>query len=110
MALLAAPTVQVHKEYRLTGSQYYYAAQTGEVDTPHKVAVLLHVDNRKTAGLGLPLPAGVVRVYQRDSAGGAQFVGEDRIDHTPRNETLRLRLGNAFDVTADKKQTFSRTV
>ena len=105
VALLTAPTVQVHKEYRLTGGQYYYAARTGEVDTPHKVAVLLHVDNRKAAGLGLPLPAGVVRVYQRDSGGGAQFVGEDRIDHTPQNETARIKLGDAFDVTARRTQT-----
>ncbi len=55
--------------------------------------------------LGQPLPKGVVRVYKRDSAGRAQFVGEDRIDHTPKNETVRLRLGEAFDVTASKKQT-----
>jgi hypothetical protein len=47
----------------------------------------------------------VVRVYKKDSAGNAQFVGEDRIDHTPKNETVRLKLGEAFDVTADKKQT-----
>jgi len=53
----------------------------------------------------VPLPAGVFRVFKRDSQGHAQFVGEDRIDHTPRNETVRLKLGKAFDVTADRKQT-----
>jgi hypothetical protein len=53
----------------------------------------------------MPMPKGVVRVYKKDSAGNAQFVGEDRIDHTPKNETVRLKLGEAFDVTADKKQT-----
>ena len=105
VALLAAPAAQVQKEYRLSGAEYYYGTRMGEVDTPHKVAVLLHVDNRKAAGLGLPLPAGVVRVYQRDSAGGAQFVGEDRIDHTPENETARIKLGDAFDVTARRTQT-----
>lgn len=52
----------------------------------------------------MPMPMGVVRVYKKDSAGNAQFVGEDRIDHTPKNERLRLKLGEAFDVTADKKQ------
>src|SRR5258706_1751378 len=51
------------------------------------------------------MPKGVVRVYKKDSQGNAQFVGEDRIDHTPKNETVRLKLGEAFDVTADKKQT-----
>jgi hypothetical protein len=55
--------------------------------------------------MGIPLPKGVVRVYKRDSAGRAQFVGEDRIDHTAKNETVRLKLGEAFDITADKKQT-----
>lgn len=105
VALLTAPAVQVHEEYRLSGAEYYYGAPLGEVDTPHKVAVLLHVDNRKAAGLGLPLPAGVVRVYQRDADGGAQFVGEDRIDHTPENETAVIKLGDAFDVTARRTQT-----
>ena len=53
----------------------------------------------------MPLPKGVIRVYKKDAAGNAQFVGEDRIDHTPKNETVRLKLGESFDVTADKKQT-----
>ena len=53
----------------------------------------------------MPLPRGVIRVYKKDSQGNAQFVGEDRIDHTPKNETVHLKLGDAFDVTADRKQT-----
>jgi len=53
----------------------------------------------------MPMPKGVVRVYKKDSAGNAQFIGEDSIDHTPKNEKVRLKLGDAFDVTADKKQT-----
>ena len=70
-----------------------------------KVAVFVEFDNKESARLGLPLPKGVVRVYKKDSAGNAQFIGEDRVDHTPKNETVRLKLGEAFDVTADKKQT-----
>ena len=46
-----------------------------------------------------------MRVYKNDSNGNAQFIGEDRIDHTPKNETIRLKLGDAFDITATKKQT-----
>jgi hypothetical protein len=46
-----------------------------------------------------------VRIYQRDSQGNAQFIGEDRIDHTPKNEAIRLKLGQSFDVTAERKQT-----
>jgi hypothetical protein len=53
----------------------------------------------------MPLPEGIVRIYKRDAAGNAQFIGEDRIGHTPKNETMRLRLGKSFDVTAEKKQT-----
>ena len=51
------------------------------------------------------MPAGVVRVYQADSKGGMQFVGEDRIAHTPKDETLNLKIGNAFDVVCERKQT-----
>ena len=61
--------------------------------------------NEEKAGLGLPMPAGTVRVYQADSRGGLQFVGEDRIDHTPKDETINLKIGNAFDVVCERKQT-----
>ncbi len=55
--------------------------------------------------MGIPLPAGTVRVYQGDSKGRLQFIGEDRIDHTPKDETLDLLIGNAFDIVAERKQT-----
>ena len=51
------------------------------------------------------MPAGTVRVYQADSKGGVQFAGEDRIDHTPKDEDLLLRIGTAFDVVCERKQT-----
>ncbi|MBS1202459.1 MAG: hypothetical protein H6R22_968 [Chromatiaceae bacterium] len=67
------------------------------------------IQNNQTNGsLGVPLPAGVVRVYSKDSRGNAQFVGEDAIEHTPRNETVALKLGESFDVTARRKQTSFR--
>src|SRR5258707_9483584 len=69
-----------------------------------KVGVFVQFENREASRLGLPMPKGVVRVYKKDSAGNAQFIGEDAIDHTPKNESVRLKLGDAFDVTADKKQ------
>ena len=68
------------------------------------MAVFVEFQN-KGDGLGIPLPKGIVRVYKKDTQGNAQFVGEDQIDHTPRNETVRLKLGDAFDVTADRRQT-----
>jgi hypothetical protein len=52
----------------------------------------------------MPMPAGIVRVYQADSKGGVQFVGEDRIAHTPKDETLKLKIGNAFDVVCERNQ------
>lgn len=104
VALMSAQGVPVRKEYLLQGANYYYSGQYGELGQKIKVGVFVEFDN-KGQGLGIPLPKGVIRVYKRDSKGNAQFVGEDRIDHTPRNETVRLKLGDAFDITADKKQT-----
>jgi hypothetical protein len=68
------------------------------------VGVYLDFVNAKKAGLGMPLPQGVVRVYKRDPSGGQQFVGEDRIDHTPRDEKVRIKMGEAFDVVGDRRQ------
>jgi hypothetical protein len=70
------------------------------------VGSYLEFDNKKANGLGIPLPAGRVRVNQANQADGAlEFIGEDLIDHTPRNETVRIRLGDAFDVVGERKQT-----
>ena len=105
VALLAAQGVPVTKELVLQGSDYYYRTSVGGIGQKLKVGVFVQLENRESSRLGMPMPKGVVRVYKKDSAGNAQFVGEDRIDHTPKNETVRLKLGEAFDVTADKKQT-----
>lgn len=110
VALLAAPGVLVAKELLLQGNANVYRqgqdqgqAQRGP-GRPVPVQVRLRLRNDVASNLGLPLPAGVVRIYQRDGSGEAQFIGEDRIDHTPRNETAHLRLGTAFDVTAERRQ------
>jgi len=109
VALLSAGGVPVVKEFQLRGADYYYRSSYGEIGQKMKVGVFVEFENKggrdKDGSLGIPLPKGVVRVYKKDSSGNAQFVGEDRIDHTPKNETVRLKLGEAFDVTADKKQT-----
>lgn len=104
VALMSAIEVPVNKEFLLVGANYYYSGQYGELGQKLKVGVFVDFQN-KGEGLGIPLPKGVIRVYKKDSQGNAQFVGEDRIDHTPKNETVRLKLGDAFDVTADRKQT-----
>ncbi len=105
VALLSATGVPARKELVLRGADYYYSGQYGEIGTKMKVGVFIEFDNKVASKLGMPFPKGVLRVYKKDSQGNAQFVGEDSIDHTPKNETVRLKLGEAFDVTADKKQT-----
>lgn len=113
LALLSASAVPVRREYLLAGNEYYYrdrqAQQFGQIGQKLKPAVFLEFEN-KGGQLGKPLPAGIVRVYARDSKGAAQFVGEDRIEHTAKNEKLKLKLGEAFDITADRKQTSYRKV
>ena len=105
VSLLSASGVSARKELLLKGSDYYYQSSYGELGQKIKVGVFVEFDNKESAQLGMPLPKGIIRVYKKDKAGNAQFIGEDRVDHTPKNETVRLKLGDAFDVTADKKQT-----
>jgi hypothetical protein len=105
VAMLQAENISSSKEYLLRGQDYYYRNRSGELGNKIKVAVYLSFENTKAENLGHPLPKGIVRVYKQDSKGSVQFVGEDRIDHIPENETVRLRLGYAFDITADRKQT-----
>jgi hypothetical protein len=69
------------------------------------VNIYLQIQNEEESGLGIPLPAGRVRVYKADVDGSLQFVGEDQIDHTPKDETVRLLLGNAFDIVGERRQT-----
>jgi hypothetical protein len=105
VALLSGKGVAVRKEFVLKGERGYYQERSDDLGEKLKVGVYLEFDNRAESGLGMPLPKGVVRVYQRDSAGRPQFVGEDTVDHTPKNEQVRLKLGDAFDLTARRKQT-----
>jgi len=77
---------------------------------PKMVAVKMEFENSKTNGLGMALPGGKVRVYKEDRDGALEFVGEDRIDHTPRDEKVRLYLGNAFDVVGERKRTDYRKI
>lgn len=105
VALLNANGIPARKELVLRGADYYYQGSYGDLGTKLKVGVFVEFDNKEAAKLGMPLPKGIMRVYKKDTQGNAQFVGEDSIDHTPKNETVRLKLGDAFDVTADKKQT-----
>src|SRR5688500_6493933 len=95
----------IQKRYVVNGNQFYY--HTGRrPGAPIKdaVEVFYQFKNEEKGGLGMPMPAGTVRVYQSDSTGGVQFVGEDRIQHTPKDEVLNLKIGNAFDVVCERNQ------
>ncbi|MBN2707121.1 MAG: DUF4139 domain-containing protein, partial [Deltaproteobacteria bacterium] len=105
VALLQAAAVPCSKKFILEGSSYYYRRPYAETEAKLKVGVFVEIENRKASHLGLPLPKGVIRVYKEDSHRSLQFVGEDRIDHTPENETVKLKLGEAFDLTARRRQT-----
>ena len=105
VSMLGATGVPVQKRYVVDGQAFYYHnAQHPGAPIKDDVQVYYQFRNEQKTGLGVPMPAGIVRVYQSDSKGGTHFIGEDRIDHTPTDETLNLRIGNAFDVVCERKQ------
>ncbi|MBI5379112.1 MAG: DUF4139 domain-containing protein [Nitrospirae bacterium] len=103
--LLEAESVPVRKDLVYRGDSWLYRNKIGHVVSDQKVGVFLTFENRKDHGMGMPIPKGIVRVYKADASGAQQFVGEDRIDHTPRDEKVRIKMGNAFDVVAERRQT-----
>jgi hypothetical protein len=96
---MSAADVPVKKELIYYGAQDYYRNAYGMPVSNQKVAAYLEIQNSKENRLGLPLPKGKVRVYKADSGGSQQFIGEDWIDHTAKDERVKIKLGNAFDVT-----------
>jgi hypothetical protein len=106
VSMLGATAFPILKRYVVEGQNFYYH-NVHHPGAPIKdvVQVFYQFKNEERAGLGMPMPAGNVRVYQSDSSGGMQFVGEDRIDHSPKDEAINLKIGNAFDVVCERKQT-----
>ena len=105
ISLVTADQVPVKKELVYFGARQYYHSRYGEVVSNQKINVIVELQNKKENNLGIPLPKGVVRVYKQDAEGSLQFVGEDSIDHTPKDEKIRIKLGNAFNVVGSRKQT-----
>jgi hypothetical protein len=106
ISLLTGTGVPVEKHLVAEGQPYYYRNPQGIGNAmPQPVKVVYEFKNEEKAGLGMPLPAGTVRVYLADSKGGIQFIGEDNIQHTPKDETLKIYVGDAFDVICERKQT-----
>ncbi len=105
VTLLEGHDLQVHRQLIFYGASYYYRGSYGQVVSNQKVGVYLEIKNEEQNHLGMPLPKGTVRVYKADKSGSTQFIGEDSIDHTPRDEKLRIKMGESFDVVGDRKQT-----
>jgi hypothetical protein len=105
ISLLTGTNIPVEKYLSVEGQQYFYRNPQGIGSAiPQPVKVYYRFKNDAKSGLGMPLPAGTVRVYQADSRGATQFAGDNTIDHTPKDETLRIYVGNAFDVVCERKQ------
>jgi hypothetical protein len=104
MTLLDTNQVPLKKLFIFAGQpQYYYYQNQGS--QKQKIGVFLELENTKKNNLGIPLPKGTVRVYKEDKDGSLQFVGEDRIDHTPKDEKFKIKIGEAFDVVGERIQT-----
>lgn len=104
ISLLSAEGAKVKKSFVVQQGWNYWFSRMEQVDKP-KVGVYISLQNSKSNSMGMPLPKGTVRVYKQDSKGDLQFVGEDAIDHTPEDETIRVKMGDAFDIVAERVQT-----
>lgn len=104
ISFLATTPIQLKKEYSTRGENYFFMQNWAGNDKPTPVNVSIEFLNSKKNALGIPLPAGVIRMFKEDAAGSMQFVGEDRIQHTPKDDELRLNVGRAFDVNYKRKQ------
>ncbi len=105
MTLLDANQIPLKKLFIFSGSPQYYYYQMEQGSNKQKIGVFLELENSKKNNLGMPLPKGTIRVYKEDQDGSLQFVGEDRIDHTPKDEKFKIKIGEAFDVVGERVQT-----
>ncbi len=104
VAFLVAKQIPVDKTFLLQGENYYYSSPYHQRQRNPNITAYISFKN-SGENLNVPLPEGIMRTYLNDTQGELQFIGEDRIHHTPKNDTVRLKLGHAFDITAERKQT-----
>jgi len=108
--LLEASGIKIQKKLLVYGIRSYFNRQFRDQNPKQPVNVYVKFSNSKNNNLGIPLPAGIMRLYKRDDDGSQQFVGEDRIEHTPKDESVKLKIGEAFDVVAKRIQTDYRRI
>jgi hypothetical protein len=104
ISLFEAAGVGIKKEFLVHGTKGYFTSRTRGDKIKNPVNVYIKFLNSQDNRLGVPLPEGTMRLYKKDESGGQQFIGEDRIEHTPRNEKVKLKTGEAFDVVAERRQ------
>src|SRR2546425_994263 len=104
LVLNPADTNAVVKQLIYYGAQDYYRTSYGVPMSNQKIGVYFDIKNSKDNRLGVPLPKGKVRVYKADASGSQQFVGEDWIDHTPKDERVKIKMGDAFDLVGERTQ------
>jgi hypothetical protein len=109
---VTASGVPAEKFFVYDGAQLYYGGYYQPIEDPGygvssntKVMVMLEFTNGEEEGLGVPLPKGTLRVYKKDVDGSTLLVGEDSIDHTPKDEQIRIYVGDAFDIVGERIQT-----
>jgi len=102
--LLEAHGITVQKELLVHGIQGYFSRKYSTRELQQPVNVYVKFNNAKKNQMGMPLPAGIMRIYKADNEGSLQFIGEDRISHTPKDETVKLKIGEAFDIVAERTQ------
>ena len=110
MELLNSTDISIQKEYTYRGDRSFYTRRITDLNKENKVGVSIRFDNVTKNNLGMPLPKGTVRAYKKDKDGSLQFVGENTIDHTPKDEGIRIKIGDAFDIVAERKQTDFKTI
>lgn len=104
ISLLEANDAQVKKEFITTAENYYFYSRLSDKQK-QSVQVFIKFKNAKENNLGMPLPAGIIRLYKKDTKDALQFIGEDRIVHTPKDEEIKIKVGEAFDVVVERVQT-----
>ncbi len=104
VSLFEAENVKVQRQYTTRAESHVFQRGGDFEAMPQDVVVTYSFENRRENQLGVPMPAGVVRVYGQAESGSRQLLGEDRIAHTPRDEQIDLTVGNAFDIVAERMQ------
>jgi hypothetical protein len=106
------PATKTYVYYGLPENMRYWVTPSPNQDrnlgtnSNKKVDVYIQLDNTEKNALGIPLPAGRIRAYKTDDADGSlEFIGEDIIQHTPKDEKVLVKLGSAFDIVGERKQT-----